>query len=209
MRRALVALTIAVLAGTAGAQPGAGAPPPPADPAPYPEPPPNYPDPLPPPPPVPQVPPDVYNQPVAIQLTADEAALLDKGEISSMAHLGGGVASIFFGFGLGQAIQGRWSERGWLFTVGESASVVAMVVGITQSIANDGDPWLFIGGYIALLGFRIWGAVDAFVEPPKHNQRVRLLRMKLGLAPAPYFGVLPYVHKGRDGGATAGLVFRF
>jgi hypothetical protein len=205
-------LLLLALAGTAGAQPGAD-PPPPPNPSPYPPPPQDYPAPLPPPAPIPQPQPPPMYQPIAVQLTAEEHQLLQRGEISDGAHIGGGVANICLGFGIGQAIQGRWSERGWIFTVGQAAAVVGIVVGISESFDNDsGDaPLLFIGSYFAFLGLHIWGAVDAFVGPSGHNRKVRELRMRLGM-PGPYYvqqRVLPYVQKTRDGGGTAGLVFRF
>jgi hypothetical protein len=161
--------------------------------------------------PQPQPPPPYGYQPVAVQLTAGEHELLQRGEISDSAHVGGGMANVFLGFGIGQAIQGRWSEKGWLFTLGSAASIAAIVVGVTQSFEDGGDdvPALFIAGYLSFLVFHVWGAVDAFVEPPKHNRRVRELKMRLGMPT--YFGqrVMPYLMKSRDGGGTAGLVFRF
>src|SRR5262245_44394392 len=44
------------------------------------------------------------------QLTLDEQYLLERGFITEGEHLGGGAVALFFGFGLGHAIQGRWSE---------------------------------------------------------------------------------------------------
>lgn len=224
--RAAIALVLIATTSVAQAQPGAGDPPP-SDPSPAPDPtpapdpspypPPPYPTPLPPPPPVQPVQPvpAPYNyQPMAIQLTAEEHSLLQRGEISDGAHVGGGLANVFLGFGIGQAIQGRWSEKGWLFTVGGAASITAIIVGAVSTIEGGGENGegvlLFIGGYIGFLVFHVWGAVDAFIEPPKHNRRVRELRARLGI-PSPYWGrVMPYVQPSRDhGGGTAGLVFRF
>jgi len=231
--RAAIALLLAVVTATtsiAHAQPGASpqpdpspAPPDPSaptaqpdpyPPAPYPPapyPPAPYPDPLPPQPQPQPVQPPPYYQPVAVQLTAGEHALLQKGEISDGAHIAGGAVALGLGFGLGQAVQGRWAEKGWLFTVGSAASVAAIVVGVS-SLNSDSDevPALFIAGYLSFLVFHVWGTVDAFIEPPKHNRRVRELKMRLGM-PGPYFGnrMIPYVNKTRDGGGTAGLVLRF
>lgn len=210
--RAIAFMLAAVVATTSisHAQPGAPADPVPPDPSPYPPAP--YPDPLPPQPMPVQPPPPYSYQPVAVQVTPDEHALLQRGEITDIAHVGGGMANVFLGFGIGQAIQGRWSEKGWLFTLGSAASIAAIVVGVTQSFEEGGDdvPALFIAGYLSFLVFHVWGAVDAFVEPPKHNRRVRELKMRLGMPT--YFGqrVVPYLMKSRDGGGgTAGLVLRF
>lgn len=43
-------------------------------------------------------------------------------------YIGGGVASIIPGFGLGHAIQGRYMEWGWIFTVLEPVTFIGGVV---------------------------------------------------------------------------------
>lgn len=219
MRKLPLVLLVA-LAGTASGQPGADAPypPPPPDPQPYPQPPPQQPP-----------PPQPYAQPVPyqpggympVQLSRDDAELLQRGEITEGAHFGGAAASIFLGFGLGQAIQGRYGDTGWIFTVGEAASFVALMIGVTQMVEDCFDTiddncnesrgeGLFIGGLVGFFAFRIWEVVDAFGGPSKHNRKVRELRMRLGM-PVPMYTkrVMPYVNRTRDSGATAGLVFRF
>src|SRR5207244_1733592 len=45
-----------------------------------------------------------------LQLSAVDAAILERGEIDSSVHYGGVLANVVIGFGLGQAIQGRWLE---------------------------------------------------------------------------------------------------
>jgi hypothetical protein len=216
--RKLLPLALLVVSGTAAAQPG-------ADDAPYPPPPPG-PAPAPAPPPQPyqpySPPPPAYGPGfVPVQISAADAEILQKGEISDGAHIGGGLASVFLGFGIGQAVQGRYGETGWIFTVGEIASFTAMMVGVVQALDdcfgpdescsdnNRGDG-LIIGGLIGFVAFRVWEVVDAFGGPPKHNAKVRELRMKLGM-PMPMYTqrVTPYINRTRDNGAAAGLVFRF
>jgi hypothetical protein len=215
-------LVLVVVTGSAAAQPGQTPPDPyPAPPPqPYPEPPPQ---PQPPPPPNGySVPPPYAYQPQQIQLTAEDAELLQRGEISDGQHLGGGVVAIMFGFGIGQAIQGRWSDTGWIFTLGETASIVALVAGAVKSLDNcpllenqctnnnnDGEG-LLIAGVVGIVVFRTWEVVDAFMGPVKHNARVRDLRMRLGI-PQPMYGkrITPYMNKSRDGGGVAGLQISF
>ena len=118
--------------------------------------------------------------------------------------------------GVGQAIQGRWGDTGWIFTLGETASFVAMIAGAVR-IADDctddfgdsrdcdhsdGAPMMIVGA-LGFTVFRIWGTVDAFAGPTEHNRRVRELRWRLGMPVQ--VGWKPYVHRTRDGGATAGL----
>ncbi len=157
--------------------------------------------------PSPDPPPPLPGPYPVIQLSREEAALLARGEISDGAHLGGSLASVVVGFGLGQAIQGRWGDDGWRFTVGEGVALVGMVAG-TRVGFNDDIPTLFVGSLLVFLGIRLWDIHDAFVEPPGHNTRVRMLRAKFGNAPYVTHRVLPYMDN-RERGTTAGLVIRF
>lgn len=217
--KTLPLLLVVAVSGSAAAQPGATDdpapyPPPPPAPQPYPQPPPQ---PYQPPPPQGYVPPPQTYVPV--QLTPAEHETLQRGEISDGAHIGGAAASLFFGFGVGQAVQGRYGETGWIFTIGELASMTALIVGITQSLedcfsvdrgCDDGrGDGLIIGGLVGLVAFRVWEVVDAFSGPSKHNQKVRELRMRLGMPMPMYTRVVPYVNRSGDGGGTAGVVFRF
>jgi len=201
-----VLLAFALLVGgVAHAQPGAGAPPPP----------PTYPQPYPP-------PPQQY-QPgygYAVGLTAEEHELLMQGEISDGARVGGGLAAFFLGFGSGQAIQGRWSDTGWIFTLGDTASTVAFAAGLVRLFDDCLDPFgnqvdcdhsdgppLIVVGLLGALVFRTWEVIDAFSGPGEHNRRVRDLKFRMGVPVR--VGVQPYVNKTHDGGATAGLTLSF
>ncbi len=215
MRMLLVLAALGLLTAVAGAQPGQSPPPPPVY-AP-PPPPPVY-APPPPPPPGHLPPPHTYQPPPPGGLTAEDAKLLARGEISAGAHIGGGAASLLFGFGLGQAIQGRWSETGWIFTVGETVAVVALFAGIGSQIddcafedscnSDDGET-LIVGGMIGFVVLHVWEVVDAFAGPASHNRKLRELRTRLGYPPV-YYGLTPFVAPPRDGaGGVAGVSFRF
>lgn len=223
--RILAGLSIVALsAGVVVAQPA-----PSPYPAPYPQPYPQ-PAPAPQPPPYPQPAPQPYYpgvpapyqyQPPPVQLTAEEQELLMKGEISDGEHLGGGLAALFLGFGIGQGIQGRWSDRGWMFTLGDLASVTMMFYGITRTVtcadgtdhsgiacrSDAGAGWL-IGGALAFTGLRIWQTIDAFAVPPDYNSRVRMLRMKAGYRPMGMYSFYLSPPKSGDGG-VAGVSVRF
>jgi hypothetical protein len=171
----------------------------------------------PPPPRQPYVPPPYQYTPPPQPLSAAEARLLARGEITPGAHVGGGFASIFLGLGIGQGIEGRWSETGWIFTVGELASVAAIIVGVgdvfgdclDSSCDDDPEPIVFLG-VIGIVVFRVWEVADAFIGPVSHNRKVRELRARLGYPP-PYYGVTPFVApaRGGDGGGVAGISLRF
>jgi hypothetical protein len=226
MRSIASLIVLAALASSAAAQPGQTPPgpdpyppPPPTDPAPYAapfsEPPPYVP------PPRAYVPAPYQYQYQPIQLTAEEHKLLERGEISDGAHIGGGIASLALGFGAGQAIQGRWSDTGWIFTLGDTASFVVLFVGISKSFdcfgdidggcrADDGADNYIAAGLIGFLVFHTWEVIDAFAGPGSHNRKVRALKAKLGV-PQPMYTkrITPYVNKTRDGGASAGISLRF
>ena len=207
---------VALSASMAGAQPGQPYPPPQPQPAPYPAP---YPQPYPQPAPYyPGVPAPYQYQP-QVQLTAEEQELLMKGEISDGEHLGGGLAALFLGFGVGQGIQGRWSDTGWLFTFGELASVGLLVYGATRTFdcydgvdhlghdcRTDAGTGSLIVGALAFTGLRIWETVDAFAVPPDYNRKVRMVRMKAGLPPRGMYYVVP---PARGDGGMAGVSVRF
>lgn len=212
MRTLIVALLVLV-SGTASAQ--------------YAQPPGQYP-----PQPQPYYPQPYYQQPqqpMRVQLTVDEQWLLQRGYISDGEHIGGGIASLFFGFGVGQAVQGRWGQKGYIFTVGELASMGAMIYGMVELVTacndNYGDPYvdstcnrtqerrggfLMVGGLVGISVFRIWEVVDAFTGPSEHNRQLHDLKMRLGMPDSYVQRVRPYVAPtGDGGGGVAGVAMRF
>lgn len=197
MRFAGVVVAVVVgVGGVAGAQPGA------YPPGGYPPPPGAY-------PPPPAGPPVV--------VSPEEYAMAQRGEISGAAMIGGLAANYFFGFGLGQAIQGRWSDTGWIFTVGEVGSLGALIYGVLDAVeCEDSDRCdtdrgvaLAVGGMIGFGVFRIWSMVDTVAGAKAHNRQVRAARARMGWAPT-YSQLAPYVAPtARGEGATAGLSLRF
>jgi hypothetical protein len=199
MRRMIVLVgVVLVWSGVAAAQPSA------TEPAPY------------------APPPYVYQPAPQPALTPDEAKLLQIGEISDNTQLTGGLVAVFVGFGVGQAVERRWGETGWIFTLGETVSTAVLVWGVTQAFTQCFTPadlcrpsgngeTAMLAGAIALTGLRIWEIADAFTGPRRHNERVRALRVRLGMPPpALIMGRLaPYVAPVAGGGEVAGLSLRF
>ena len=203
-----VVVAMMIGAGSAAAQPGQTPPAPHGQPpAPYGQPaaPAGYP------------PPAGYAPQPHVVLTVEELQLLQQGEISDGQHIGGGLVAFFVPFGVGQAVQGRWNDTGWIFTVGELGSIAAMITGAVKLIDDCGDDTicsddtagstLLVGGAIALGVFRIWELVDAFTGQIGHNRRVRELRMRVGM-PQPLYS--PYFAPAVGGdGAVGGPTLRF
>lgn len=105
--------------------------------------------------------------------------------ISTGRYIGGGVASILVGFGVGHAIQGRYKEKGWIFTVAELVTIggyftsVTLLVGDAIDIAETGGD-IDVGavktkGGMALaflavgIGVRVWEMVDAWILPSQYK----------------------------------------
>lgn len=157
--------------------------------------------------------PQYYAQPqvVQLQLTADQMELLEKDEISVGKYVTGGILSYVLGFGVGQAIQGRWSDDGWFFTVGEAAAVTSMIYGASRCCQHQRGQGYILGGALAFVGLRVWEVVDAWVVPPLHNRKVRALKRQLGLAPPPSrYGLYLAPPQAPDGsGGVAGLALSF
>lgn len=146
-------------------------------------------------------------------LTAEDQELLAEGEMPMIQHAGGGALAFFVGFGVGHAVQGRWLERGWLFTAADTLSYAALFVGVRDfsdciegPCDNSRAGLLIATGLIGIAGFHIWETLDAFVVPANRNKRVRQLRWRLGL---PQQQVRFYVTPHQDGGAIAGMTLRF
>src|ERR1700753_4027043 len=65
----------------------------------------------------------------AYQPSPEEQELLAEGYIDPMRTAVGGGAAFLLGFGFGHMIEGRWHDTGWIFTLGETVSLGAMIGG--------------------------------------------------------------------------------
>lgn len=161
-----------------------------------------------------------YAQPgTQIQVTPDEYRVLVRGEYGTGEIIGGGILGTWFGLGLGHAVQGRWSDKGWIFTFGEIGSVAMLTYGLARCIEEDyyyddsrhdgcdtGGLYL-ASGLIGFAVFRIWEIVDVWRGPIVHNQKLRELRWRTGYG-APRWGVFAAPPAKGDGG-IAGVTLRF
>ena len=109
-----------------------------------------------------------------IQLSDDEKTTLSNGELGTGRYITGGVVSTALGFGVGHAIQGRWTSKGWIYTTGEALSVTALTIGMANCMgevlgrAIGGQQPLGCSssmltvGYFGYMGFKIWEIVDSW-----------------------------------------------
>ena len=145
--------------------------------------------------------------PPDVAISAGDRALLEQGEYSAGEIIVSGAVGMFVGFGSGQAVQGRWGERGWIFTAGELGSIGLMIGGAMSCADPDGcnedlATGLVIGGVVGFLAFRTWEVVDVWAAPFSHNRKVKAARRRAA-------GAMPYVKQTGDGGGVAGLSMTF
>lgn len=120
-------------------------------------------------------------------LSERDRMILERGEISQTRYVIGGILATYpLGLGIGHAVQGRYTEKGWIFTVGELASLAVLMAGFGDCVDNwssnkecNGSGGLVFAGVFGFVGFRIWEAVDAWAAPPEHNRRYRELKSRL------------------------------
>ena len=106
-------------------------------------------------------------------------------------YFAGAAAGAFLGFGIGHAIQGRWKERGWIFTAGEIVSIAVALYFYEQGKKevlflsssplyldsygiSTGGPFVsgsipFVLSLAAFMGFQIWEKIDIFLLPSHYK----------------------------------------
>lgn len=126
--------------------------------------------------------------------------------ISTGRTIGGSVAGLTLGFGTGHVIEGRWRERGWVFTVGEvlAAGIMTATVqgAVVESLFKVVDVYSvgFLASAAVFAGLRVWEAEDVIAGPMRHNARVRAARQRM---------LVPVIAPRPEGGMTAGLAMTF
>jgi len=136
-----------------------------------------------------------------------EEDILAKGTITTAEHVIGVAGGLFFGFGIGHAVQGRYGERGFLFMLGEFAAAAVALGGLVSCITGDcNDTYIIVGvGGFGVL--RVWEIIDLIVVPPGYNERYWRVRSKVYGTPAPRWGAVVVPTSG--GGGVASFSLRF
>jgi hypothetical protein len=150
------------------------------------------------------------NSPNSRYFSDEDRRVLNIGEIGDTAYIAGGLLSIYPGFGVGHAVQGRFTDKGWIFTAGELGSLGLILAGAgdcwsssssNNQTCNGGGAIVF--GVLGFVGFRVWEVVDAWVAPPQINNHYRSLRAQM------YQSSLQPVFAPTKDGAVAGFRMTF
>lgn len=144
-------------------------------------------------------------------LDEDDRRVLRIGEISTTAYVIGGIVGTYpIGLGVGHAIQGRYMDKGWIFTVGELGSLAVAVAGVgscwdsaTSTSRSCNGGMLFLGA-MGFIGFRLWEIIDVWAAPPEINRRYRELKLRM----EPRVSFSPLIMPTKDG-AVLGLEMTF
>lgn len=98
-------------------------------------------------------------------------------------YITGGVLASAVGFGIGHGIQGRYAEKGWIFTATEAAGVAMVVAGVAscddERQADGSKKWkcdndgLILAGFGVWIGFHVWEIVDAWTGATPVDSNVK------------------------------------
>jgi hypothetical protein len=87
----------------------------------------------------------------------------------------GGITGSFLGLGAGHAIQGRFFDKGWIFTIGEVTSFAFIIASSVDSTPCDpadpphsgcmGGGWPNPYWVLVLGGLHIWEIIDVWAAP--------------------------------------------
>ncbi len=125
-----------------------------------------------------------------IQLTEDERMMLKSRAPTKETYVIGGIVGTYPGFGLGHAIQGRWTDTGWIYTVGEVTSLVVAGAGIVNCVNdgaddNDCNSSAITIGLTAYVGFKIAEIFDVWIGGARHRERYQKLKNRIEPEPEP------------------------
>ncbi len=149
-----------------------------------------------------------------------DAAALKYGKMTQGQYVTGGIVGSSVGFGIGHAIQGRYGDRGWIFTLGKSVGLglsIAGVAGLSDSnclnnddIECESDDLTLTGvGYAMMIGVHIWEVVDVWIRGKNLRQR-NLELSKSSVRNSFNFAFVPTMNSNKKiDGLGAGLSFNF
>ena len=119
-----------------------------------------------------------------LAMNSTEGSLTRNSDISHITqsrYIVGGVVGTLFGFGIGHAIQGRWLERGWIFTAASAAPFIGTIVLVGTNFHMIASGRIGVSGIavdsagVGALVYAvatIWGIVDVWLLPSHYKVTV-------------------------------------
>lgn len=108
-------------------------------------------------------------------LMASQVIAFEQETTTEDRYIAGGVVGSVIGLGIGQAINGNYTNSGWVFTLTEVPSLAMLIAGamiyhigapyMTYQQAKNLGTGLLIPGVLLFAGFRIWDIVDLWSMP--------------------------------------------
>jgi hypothetical protein len=106
-----------------------------------------------------------------------------KVPVETGKYVTGGVLASTLGFGIGHGVQGRYADKGWIFTATESVGMAMLLAG-AASCKEETDVYgnketkcsnggLAVVGAGVFLGFHIWEIVDAWTGATPVDSNVK------------------------------------
>lgn len=92
--------------------------------------------------------------------------------LPSGRYIGGGIVTLFLSWGIGHAVQGRYAEKGWIFTVGGATSTIGTIglyVDLNKNISLSWVGYGFAGMVLVGLGLRVWELIDVWMLPSNYT----------------------------------------
>jgi hypothetical protein len=89
----------------------------------------------------------------------------DRKPVVMGKYIAGGVVGSAVGFGIGHAIQGRYGERGWIFSVTEGVGALLATSSLLSCMgyqSNQCNSSTGSTGLAIFMGFHIWEVVDVW-----------------------------------------------
>jgi hypothetical protein len=119
-----------------------------------------------------------------IELTEEERLMIKSRAPTKETYIIGGIIGTYPGFGLGHAIQGRWRDRGWIYTLGETAGVLVAGAGLINCFGDtaendDCDRSAIKVGMGTYIGFKLVEIYDVWVGGARHRERYDRLRGRI------------------------------
>lgn len=118
-------------------------------------------------------------------LTPEDQEILDRGPLPNGRYLASGIVGTVAGFGIGHAIQKRYTPLGLVFTLGEVAATTALLIDTTTQLTTTGSRETKLGsvavaGLVVLVGLHAWEIVDIWLGGDHMRKRYDEVQSRAG-----------------------------